>query len=102
MPKAPRREPELIQRMGCFRRGLVLLFALGFLAAALVIGGAGIEHGIAKGKQDDIYAGLVIGGLLLVPALILGFIGLRGRYRVSTDPADLDAVRMMHDVDIDP
>ncbi len=38
MPAARPREPELTQRMGCFRRGLVLLFALGFVAAALVIG----------------------------------------------------------------
>lgn len=91
-------------KMGCFRRGLVLLMALGFFAGALVIGGAAITHGMEKGKQDDIYAGLFIGGLLLVPALILGFIGARGRYKISTDGSDLDGARMMHtfDVDIDP
>lgn len=89
-----------MQKMGCFRRGLVLLFALGFLAAALVIGGAGVEHGLAKGKQDDVYAGLFIGAMLMIPALILGFIGLRGRYKVA-DESDLEAARMMHQIDLD-
>lgn len=89
------------QPMGCARRGLVALLALGFLGGGAVLGAAGIRHGLETGKQDDVYAGLVIGGLLLIPGLILSYIAARGRYKVTADEADAYAMSHMHDIDID-
>lgn len=82
--------------MDCLRRLLVLLLALGFLATALIVGGAGVLHGITGGGTDDVFAGLCIGLGLSLPGLILAFIALRGRYRATEDPSNLDGF----DVDV--
>jgi len=79
-----------------WRKVVVNGLALAFALAGLVFGTAGVVYGLRTGNDDDILAGLFMGGCLLVIAVILFVAGRRAVRRRGVDMDTITAVGVAH------
>ena len=94
-------EQNIKPKMGC-RQVIGYLLGVVFLLGGLLFGAAGIEFGLEKGKSDDVWFAIIMGGMLVfIGVLIIWGVRRQAKRQAMIDSGMLTGIGMAHMMNMD-